>query len=148
MVVSKIEIEVFHDGKCPLCQREMQLLQRLDRAGAIRFIDISAEGFDPVPLGVSWQALMDRIHARLPDGTVIEGVEVFRRLYEAVGFQRLVALSRLPGIAQLLDAAYHLFAKNRLKLTGRCTDAACPLHTRAAPPSAANEGGSFRNSAA
>ena len=101
--MSNVEIEVFHDGKCPLCQREMQLLQRLDRARAIRFVDISADGFDPVSLGVSWQTLMDRIHARLPDGTLIEGVEVFRRLYAAVGFRRLAAFSRLPGVAQLLS---------------------------------------------
>lgn len=126
--MSSFEIEVFHDGKCPLCQREMQLLQRLDRAAAIRFVDISADDFDPSALGVSWQALMDRIHGRLPDGTLLEGVEVFRRLYAAVGFRRLVAISRLPGIAQVLDAAYHAFAKNRLRLTGRCTDSACPVH--------------------
>lgn len=125
--MSNIQLEVFHDGECPLCQREMQLLRRLDRAGAIRFVDISAAGFDPLPLGVSWQMLMDRIHARLPDGTLIEGVEVFRRLYAAVGFRRLVAFSRLPGVAQLLDAAYHLFAKNRLRLTGRCSGGACSV---------------------
>jgi predicted DCC family thiol-disulfide oxidoreductase YuxK len=138
--VSKVEIEVFHDGKCPLCQREMQLLQRLDRSGAIRFVDISAEDFDPVRLGVSWPALMERIHARLPDGTLIEGVEVFRRLYAAVGFRRLAALSRLPVAAQLLDVAYHLFAKNRLRLTGRCEDGACPVHVRAATPTGTDIG--------
>jgi predicted DCC family thiol-disulfide oxidoreductase YuxK len=141
-VVTRVEIEVFHDGECPLCQREMQLLQRLDRANAIRFVDISAGGFDPVPLGVSWQMLMERIHARLPDGTLIEGVEVFRRLYAAIGFRRLAAFSRLPVVAQLLDVAYHLFAKNRLRLTGRCTDGACPVHARgAAQARAASEAG-------
>jgi predicted DCC family thiol-disulfide oxidoreductase YuxK len=132
--MSAIEIEVFHDGKCPLCVREMRLLQRMDRAGAIRFVDISADDFDPSLLGVSWQALMDRIHGRLPDGTAIEGVEVFRRLYAAVGFRRLVAISRLPGVAQLLDVAYRVFARNRLRLTGRCQDGACPVHARPAPP--------------
>jgi len=73
---------------------------------------------------------MDRIHGRLPDGTLVEGVEVFRRLYAAVGFGPLVALTRLPDITQLRDIAYHAFAKNRLRLTGRCVDGACELHTR------------------
>ena len=41
--------------------------------------NISAEDFDPVPLGVSWPMLMERIHARLPDGTLIEGVEAVHR---------------------------------------------------------------------
>ncbi len=90
-----------------------------DRRQRIRFIDIAADGFDAATVGLTWEPLMDRIHGRLPDGTLVEGVEVFRHLYAAVGFGRLVALTRLPGITQLLDVAYHAFAKNRLRLTGR-----------------------------
>jgi len=127
------DIEVFYDGECPLCTQEIGMLRRRDRHERIRFVDIAAEGFDPSSVGVTWQALMDRIHGRLPDGTLVEGVEVFRRLYAAVGFAPLVALTRLPGIAQLLDVSYHAFAKNRLRLTGRCVDGACALHTK--PPS-------------
>lgn len=70
---------------------------------------------------------MDRIHGRLPSGELIEGVEVFRRLYAAVGFSWLVAPTRLPGVRHLLDAAYELFAKNRLRLTGRCVDGVCAV---------------------
>jgi predicted DCC family thiol-disulfide oxidoreductase YuxK len=87
-------------------------------------------GFDAATTGLDWQTLMDRIHGRLPDGTLIEGVEVFRRLYTAVGFGPLVALTRLPGIKQLLDVAYHTFAKHRLRLTGRCADGVCEVHAR------------------
>ena len=77
-----------------------------------------------------WQALMDRIHGRLPDGSLIEGVEVFRQLYAAVGFRRLVAMTRLPGVDQLLTLAYQAFARNRLRLTGRCVNGACTVHAR------------------
>lgn len=124
-------VEVFFDGDCPLCLREINLLRRLDRHQRIRFTDIAAAGFDPSDTGRTWQELMDRIHGRLPDGTVIEGVEVFRQLYSAVGFGWLVALTRVPGISHLADLGYHLFAKNRLKLTGRCikdSSGACTLH--------------------
>jgi predicted DCC family thiol-disulfide oxidoreductase YuxK len=130
------DVEVFHDGECPLCMREIRMLQRLDRRQRIRFVDIAAPGFDAASTGLSWQALMDRIHGRLPDGTLIEGVEVFRRLYGAVGFGPLVALTRLPGIRQLLDLAYSAFARNRLRLTGRCADGACEVHARPAALSA------------
>lgn len=128
--MTDFDIEVFYDGDCPLCVREMRLLRRLDKRERIRFVDIAAESFDRSSVGVTWEALMDRIHARLPDGTLVEGVEVFRRLYAAVGFKSLVALTRLPGIAQLLDLGYRWFAKNRLRLTGRCADGACELHAR------------------
>ncbi len=121
------EIEVFYDGACPLCTREMGAVRRLDRRGRIRFADFTADGFDPAAVGATRQALMDRIHGRLPDGSLVSGVEVFRRIYAAIGFGPLVALTRLPGVAQLLDAGYRLFARNRLRLTGRCQDGACDL---------------------
>jgi hypothetical protein len=79
--------------------------ERLDRRERIRFTDIAAAGFDVASLGMAWEALMDRIHGRLPEGTPIEGVEMFRRLYTAVGFGPLVAVTRLPGVAQLVDIA-------------------------------------------
>jgi predicted DCC family thiol-disulfide oxidoreductase YuxK len=70
---------------------------------------------------------MARIHGRAKNGEMVEGVEVFRRLYAAVGFAPLVALTRLRPVAALLDAGYRWFAKNRLRLTGRCDDTACLL---------------------
>lgn len=122
------KVEVFYDGDCPLCRREIRMLQRLDPRGAIRFTDIAAPDFRPDPRGRTMAELMDRIHGRLPDGSWIEGVEVFRQLYDAVGFGSLVWLSRLPGIAQLLDWGYRLFARNRLRLTGRCSpDGSCAV---------------------
>ena len=98
--MTNFEIEVFYDGACPLCTREIDLLRGRDRRARIRFTDIAAEGFDAGAVGLPWEALMERIHGRLPDGTIIEGVEVFRRLYAAVGFAGLVRVSRAPGLAQ------------------------------------------------
>ena len=122
------EVEVFYDGACPLCLREIDMLRRKDDKQRILFTDISAPNFDADSVGVAWPTLMERIHGRLPDGTLIEGVEVFRRLYAAVGFGFLVAASRLPLVAPLLNLSYRAFAKNRLRLTGRCTEDACPVH--------------------
>jgi len=120
------QVEVFFDGDCPLCKREIGLLRRLDRRQRVLFTDIASPEFDSSTLGISWTTLMDRIHGRLPDGTWIEGVEVFRRLYAAVGLGWLVWATRLPGITWLLDWSYRVFARNRLKWTGRCDDA-CDL---------------------
>jgi predicted DCC family thiol-disulfide oxidoreductase YuxK len=125
------EVEVFFDGDCPLCVREIELLRKLDNGkGAIRFTDIQAADFAPEALGLTFSHLMRRIHGRLPDGELIEGAEVFRRLYAAVGFRRAVAVSRWPGVSQLLDVGYTVFAKNRLRLTGRCTDEVCSAPSR------------------
>ncbi|HWA71392.1 MAG TPA: DUF393 domain-containing protein [Polyangiaceae bacterium] len=118
-------VEVFYDGECPLCSREIRMLERLDRHKRIRFTDIAAPGFDARALGFEHAQLMAKIHARLPNGQVVEGVEVFRQLYGAVGYERLVRVSRAPGISGLLDLGYRWFAQNRLRLTGRCEDGVC-----------------------
>ena len=121
------KVEVFYDGDCPLCMREIRMLMGRDRAGSIRFTNIAASGFDAHAVGLDPSTLMKKIHGRLPSGEFIEGVEVFRRLYDAVGFGALVKLSRAKGVSHALDAAYSLFAKNRLRLTGRCEGGACEL---------------------
>lgn len=121
------EVEMFYDGDCPLCMREVRILERRDRNGRIKFTNIADDAFDAASVGRDRSALMARIHARLPNGELIEGVEVFRRLYAAVGLGWAVAISRAPGISQMLDVGYGWFARNRLRLTGRCDDGACDV---------------------
>lgn len=132
---SEVDFEVFYDGDCPLCVREIEMLRRLDRRSRLCFTDIADPAFDATSVGVSWPTLMAKIHGRMPDGTLVEGVEVFRQLYQAVGLGPLVALTRLPGISHGLDLGYELFARNRLRLTGRCDDAGCTLQQPGAAPS-------------
>ncbi|MEM9070960.1 MAG: DUF393 domain-containing protein [Myxococcota bacterium] len=130
-------VEVFFDGDCPLCMREIRFLQRRDRSGAIRFTDIAASDFDASRYGKTQSEFMARIQGRTSDGDWIEGVEVFRRLYTAVGFGPLVWLTRAPLLRELLDVAYVGFAKNRLRLTGRneCEDGVCEVPASAGPAS-------------
>lgn len=121
------ELEVFYDGACPLCMREIRFLQRRNKRQRVRFTDIADPAFDAAALGIPWDDFMDRIHARLPDDRWVVGVEVFRRLYSAVGLGWLLAPTRLPGLRQLADFAYRVFAKNRLRWTGRCGPDGCRL---------------------
>lgn len=114
------EITVLYDGDCPLCVREIEMLRRRDpEAGRAAFEDIAAPGFDAGRYGTTQQALMARIHGVLPSGELVEGVEVFRRVYSAVGLGWLTAPTAWPVLRPLFDAAYRWFARNRLRLTGR-----------------------------
>ncbi len=122
------QVEVFYDGECPLCVREIKMLRRLDRRDRIRFTDIAATGFDPAEYGKTMQEFMDEIQGRLPSGDWIIGVEVFRQLYAAVGFGWLVWPTRWPGISHAMDFGYRVFAKNRLRLTGRCSTTTCEVN--------------------
>ena len=77
--------------------------------------------------GKTMDEFMDEIQGRLPSGDWIVGVEVFRRLYSAVGLVPIVWITRLPLISHGLEFLYRVFAKNRLRLTGRCTAESCEV---------------------
>ncbi len=114
------QVEVYFDGECPLCRREIAWLRRQDRLGPLRFVDIAAEDFCEEELGFEHAHFMAEIQGRLPNGEWIRGVEVFRQIYVALGWGALVRATRWPGVSHGLDWAYRIFARNRLKWTGRC----------------------------
>lgn len=62
---------------------------------------------------------MERIHAILPDGTIVRDVEVFRRLYEVVGLGWVYAITKNPSVLNAANAVYGVWAKYRTQITGR-----------------------------
>ena len=124
------EFRVFFDGECPLCRREIDMVRRLDDGrGRVDLVDLAAPDFDASRFGLEQEAIEARIHGALPDGTIVEGVDVFIRLYEAVDRGWLVRPARIGWVRGLLDRVYAWFARNRLRLTGRAPEACPPTAT-------------------
>lgn len=114
------DFTILIDGDCPLCKREAGMLRRMDRGrGRLALVDIANPDFDPARYGKSMDDVMGRIHGVTKDGRVIEGVEVFRQAYDAVGWGWLLTWTRWPLFRPLADAAYRFFATHRLRFTGR-----------------------------
>jgi predicted DCC family thiol-disulfide oxidoreductase YuxK len=114
------------------CERS-PALRALDRRGRVRFTDIADPRFDPEREGLALVADADGSHpwSRAAERReVVEGVEVFRALYEAVGLGVLVRWTRVGPIDRMLTRAYAAFASRRLRLTGRCDAAGCALPRR------------------
>jgi predicted DCC family thiol-disulfide oxidoreductase YuxK len=115
-------MQILIDGQCPLCAREAAFLSRLDRGrGRLAMVDITAPGFDPARFGVTMEQAMGRIHAVAPDGSLLTGLEVFRRAYALVspGLGALWSVTGWPLLRVGFDALYRWFARNRHRLTGR-----------------------------
>ncbi|MDX2232192.1 MAG: DUF393 domain-containing protein [Leptolyngbyaceae cyanobacterium bins.349] len=115
------KIKLLYDGECPLCVREVNFLRQRDAGrGLVAFVDIASDDYTPEANGgVDFATAMGRIHAVLPDGTVIKNVEVFRRVYEVLGLGWVYALTKIPVIGAIADWLYGLWADKRLALTGR-----------------------------
>ena len=114
-------IKLLYDGECPLCLREVNFLQKRDAGrGLVAFVDIADESYKPEDnANIDFKTAMGRIHAVLPDGTVVKNVEVFRRVYEALGMGWVYAITKLPIVGFIADSLYGIWADLRLKLTGR-----------------------------
>lgn len=115
------KIKLLYDGECPLCLREVNFLLKRDAGrGIVNFVDIASLDYEPEEHGgVDFATAMGRIHAVLPDGTVIKNVEVFRRVYEELGLGWVYAITKLPLFGAIADGLYKLWANWRLALTGR-----------------------------
>ena len=71
--------EVFFDGQCPLCKREIDMVRRKDKLGRLRLTDISTAEYQTLAKK-DFVKMMKEIHGRYADGTFVTGVDVFREI--------------------------------------------------------------------
>lgn len=108
------QITVWHDGSCPLCRREIALLRRLDRRGAIHFVDATTVHASACP--VDRAELLARFHAR-EDGRLLSGAAAFAAMWRAIPLLRpLGIVARIPPVLRLLEHGYRLFLRFRPSL--------------------------------
>lgn len=105
------DVHVLYNGSCPVCRAEIHHYRdRAANAGvALRFDDLNA-----IDLG-EWRMTPDqaarRLHAKLPDGRIVSGVEAFALIWERLPRYRWLArLVRLPVLHGVARIAYDRIA--------------------------------------
>lgn len=107
-------VVVWYDGDCPLCRREIALMSRLDRRGAIRFVDAAtaADAACPVDRGT----VLTRFHAS-EDGKLLSGAAAFAAMWRAIPVLRPLGLAaRVPLVLTFFELAYRTFLRVRPRL--------------------------------
>jgi predicted DCC family thiol-disulfide oxidoreductase YuxK len=106
-------LTVWYDGGCPLCRREIALMRRLDRRGAIDFIDIeSATAACPIDR----RELLARFHAREGEA-LLSGAAAFAAMWRAIPWLRPIGLAaRNRVVLAMLERAYVAFLRLRPRL--------------------------------
>lgn len=108
------ELIVWHDGACPLCRREIALMRRLDRRGAIRFVDVVDAPDESCPLDRG--ELLARFHA-MEDGVLLSGAAAFAAMWRAVPLLRPLGLAaQSPLVLAILERGYRAFLRIRPRL--------------------------------
>ena len=104
---------VWFDGDCPLCLREIALMRRLDKRGAIAFENVAGDGSCPIDRA----DLLARFHAREAGGPMVSGAAAFAALWRAIPLLAPFGhLARLPALLWILERAYRGFLRFRPRL--------------------------------
>jgi len=107
------QVTVWYDSQCPLCLREVRLMQRLDKARRIRFVDAVNTPDCPVDR----HELLARFHAREGDAPVVSGAAAFAAMWRAIPALRPVGrAAQWPPLLWLLEKLYLGFLKVRPRL--------------------------------
>jgi len=111
----------FHDGDCPICRVEINAMKKLDQYdNNIHWVDISKDHDELTKAGLSYEQAMSKMHVLDKDG-LKSGVDGFLVLWSTLPYyRRLVPIvNNVPLIKPMLECFYTLFARYRLKLTGK-----------------------------
>lgn len=106
---------VWHDGNCPLCRREIALMRRLDRRGAITFIDAVEAADESCP--IRREDLLARFHA-MEHGVLLSGAAAFAAMWRAIPLLRPLGLAaRWRPVLAALEWLYLRFLRVRPRIS-------------------------------
>lgn len=118
--------EVYYDGGCPACRREMMHYRAQGSSTPIRYTDIVAEPERLEPLGIPLRDAIHRLHARDESGTLQVGMKAFLGVW--------LRIPRYAGVARRLEWLITSRMMERLyarfcdwRLPRRCRDGRCEL---------------------
>jgi len=100
-------LQVYYDGGCPVCSREIAFYKARPGADGFAWVDVSRD--EPGP-GLTRDAALARLHVRRADGTLLSGAAAFAEMWQAMpGFTWLGRFVALPPMRGLAEFAYRGF---------------------------------------
>jgi predicted DCC family thiol-disulfide oxidoreductase YuxK len=110
-------LKVLFDGNCPLCRKEIDLVQGLavkNPESKLCFIDISQPEGQSDSYEIDRDQLLARFHVEQMDGTRLDGAKAFVAMWDRLpGWKWLARISRIPGMLFVMELAYRGFLKIR-----------------------------------
>lgn len=108
------QVTVWFDGACPLCQREIAVMRKLDSRGAIHFEDVSVSV--PTDCPIEQEDLLARFHAR-ENGVIYNGAAAFAAMWRAIPILRPIGLlARNRFVLKTLEKLYVRFLTVRPRI--------------------------------
>lgn len=103
-------VQVYFDGGCPVCSREIAFYKTRPGADAFEWVDVNGSDSSVLAPGLSREQALARMHVRLADGTLLSGAAAFAQIWLRMpGFKWLGRLLSLPPLGFLAEIAYRAF---------------------------------------
>ncbi|MFN4261833.1 MAG: thiol-disulfide oxidoreductase DCC family protein [Gemmataceae bacterium] len=134
---------LLYDGDCPLCQRSVAILRRLDWRGKVRYLNArEAANIPACEPPLKPERLLEEMHLITPNSRhVYHGFGAFRWLaWRLPPLWPLAPFLYVPGVPTLGQKIYLWIARHRFQLVP-CQDGVCTLP----PPQPAKEKESSRH---
>ena len=114
-------IQIYFDGKCGLCSKEIHYYQRIAPADVFDWHDIATDPSPLLTLCVEQADALRRLHAKDSKDNMHVGVDAFILIWRHLPRWRLLAaIVSLPGIRHGASFAYARFADYRFKRLPHC----------------------------
>ncbi|WP_438969712.1 thiol-disulfide oxidoreductase DCC family protein [Methylophaga sp.] len=116
---SPYKVTCFHDGDCPVCRIETNLMKKLDKSGHVEWIDINKNRHALEQYGISYDECMSSMHVfDKQQKRMRTGVDGFLSLWQHLPFYNRLAnmVSKHNVVRKWLEKLYKVFAHYRLKL--------------------------------
>ncbi len=120
---------VLYDGSCPMCQRGVRILKRLDWLKRLSYQDCrDTAHLPPCAVPLEPQKLLEQMHVVTPDrNRAPAGFRAFRWMSWRMPLTLPIApLLYIPGVPWLGNKLYLWLAKNRYDLAP-CGDGGCQV---------------------
>jgi len=114
------KLHVYYDGDCPLCRREIAHYSRIDRDGAVNFVNVAARPDAGEGVGVSCSMAMKRMYASDETGAVFHSAAAFAQIWRRMPHWHWRALGWLaarPPLRWIGNWLYKPFADNRMAIS-------------------------------
>jgi predicted DCC family thiol-disulfide oxidoreductase YuxK len=106
-------MQVFYDGGCPVCSREIAFYRKRPGSDGFEWVDVQ-RAESPLGRGLSREAAMARMHVRLADGTLLSGAAAFAAMWRNMpGMRWLGRWLQVPPFGAIAEIGYRIFLRVR-----------------------------------
>jgi predicted DCC family thiol-disulfide oxidoreductase YuxK len=105
---------VYYDGLCPLCSREINHYRKLTNYNQLKFVDITQADFSAETEKLDPVKVHRLMHVKSPSGELYVGVDAFIAIWDLLPrYQFLGRMARNRLIRPFMNLGYNAFARIR-----------------------------------